>query len=198
VAGMSACLGAVVRAPITSIVIVFEMTHEFTFVPVLMIGTLVSQAVSRALCKTNFYSEILERDGVELERHIPPRSFTAVLNRPVASIANFAPVTAKSLDRAAARRAFAGVPYRQLPVLIDDRIVGVVDRHAAESTGNGEVPCRPALCIDPNTSIREAVDLMVNRNTEILLLTSGADRHLVGIITLHDVLRLENQLAELE
>jgi len=31
VAGMSACLGAVVRAPITSILIVFEMTHQFSF-----------------------------------------------------------------------------------------------------------------------------------------------------------------------
>ncbi|HEY0791513.1 MAG TPA: chloride channel protein [Chthoniobacterales bacterium] len=198
VAGMSACLGAVVRAPITSIVIVFEMTHEFSFVPVLMIGTLVSQAVSRALCKTNFYSEVLERDGVELEHHIPPRSFTAVLNRPVASIANFAPVTLQSLDAEAARQAFAGVAYRQLPVLIDDRIVGVVDRQATESTGNGKIPCRPPLCIDPKTSIREAIDLMVSQNTEMLLLTSGVDRHLVGIITLHDVLRFENQLAELE
>jgi chloride channel protein, CIC family len=63
VAGMSACLGAVVRAPITSILIVFEMTHQFAFVPLLMIGALASQAVSRAFCHTNFYSEILERDG---------------------------------------------------------------------------------------------------------------------------------------
>jgi CIC family chloride channel protein len=72
VAGMSACLGAVVRAPITSILIVFEMTHQFSFVPLLMIGTIASQAVSRALCHTNFYSEVIERDGIELERHIPP------------------------------------------------------------------------------------------------------------------------------
>jgi CIC family chloride channel protein len=47
VVGMSACLGAVVWAPVTGILIVFEMTHEFALVPVLMIGALVSQAVSR-------------------------------------------------------------------------------------------------------------------------------------------------------
>ena len=78
VAGMSACLGAVVRAPITSILIVFEMTHQFSFVPLLMIGTIASQAVSRALCHTNFYSEIIERDGIELERHMPPRSLASL------------------------------------------------------------------------------------------------------------------------
>jgi CIC family chloride channel protein len=68
VAGMSACFGAVVRAPITSILIVFEMTHQFSFVPLLMIGTIASQAVSRSLCRTDFYHGIIEQDGIELER----------------------------------------------------------------------------------------------------------------------------------
>jgi chloride channel protein, CIC family len=64
VAGMSACFGAVVRAPITSILIVFEMTHQFSIVPLLMIGSVASQAVSRSLCRTDFYSGIIERDGL--------------------------------------------------------------------------------------------------------------------------------------
>jgi chloride channel protein, CIC family len=71
VAGMSACLGAVVRAPITSILIVFEMTHQFAFVPLLMIGALASQAVSRAFCHTNFYSEII-RTGRDRSRSAYP------------------------------------------------------------------------------------------------------------------------------
>jgi CIC family chloride channel protein len=73
VAGMSACLGAVVRAPITSILIGFEMTHQFSFVPLLMIGTIASQAVSRGLCRTDFYNDVIEQDGIELELYMPPR-----------------------------------------------------------------------------------------------------------------------------
>ena len=38
VVGMSACLGAVVRAPVTGILIVFEMTNEFYLVPALMLA----------------------------------------------------------------------------------------------------------------------------------------------------------------
>jgi chloride channel protein, CIC family len=68
VAWMSAYLGAVVRAPITSILIVFEMTHQFAFVPLLMIGTIASQAVSRLFCNNNFYSEVILRDGIETEK----------------------------------------------------------------------------------------------------------------------------------
>ena len=85
VAGMSACFGAVVRAPITSILIVFEMTHQFSLVPLLMIGTVVSQAVSRSLCRTDFYNDIIEQDGIELERYIGSRSVASPQNRPVSA-----------------------------------------------------------------------------------------------------------------
>jgi chloride channel protein, CIC family len=104
VTGMSACLGAVVRAPITSILIVFEMTHQFSFVPLLMIGTIASQAVSRALCHTNFYSGIIERDKIELERHIPPRSFASLQMRPISTLPNFSPIFASSPDRSELQR----------------------------------------------------------------------------------------------
>ena len=59
VVGMSACLGAVVGAPVTGILIVFEMTHEFSLVPVLMIGALVSQGIRRMMLPHNFYEQIL-------------------------------------------------------------------------------------------------------------------------------------------
>ena len=61
--GMSACFGAVVRAPLTALLIVFEMTHRYEIVPALLIGTFVSQACARLFCGTrNFYDAILEQD----------------------------------------------------------------------------------------------------------------------------------------
>ncbi len=73
VVGMSACLGAVVWAPVTGILIVFEMTHQFSLVPVLMIAALVSQAVSRKMNRENFYDALLTQDGHQLEHVRPPR-----------------------------------------------------------------------------------------------------------------------------
>jgi chloride channel protein, CIC family len=99
VAGMSACLGAVVRAPITSILIGFEMTHQFSFVPLLIIGTIASQAVIRAFCHTNFYAEVIERDEIELERHMPRRSLVSLQSRPISTLANFSPIFARTTDR---------------------------------------------------------------------------------------------------
>src|SRR3984893_16031877 len=72
------------------------MTHQFSFVPLLMIGTIASQAVSRAFCHTNFYSEIIERDGIKLERHIPPRSLASLPSRPSSTHVIFSPIFASS------------------------------------------------------------------------------------------------------
>ena len=85
VAGMSACFGAVVRAPITSILIVFEMTHQFSLVPLLMIGTVASQAVSRSLCRTGFYNGVIEQDGVELDHYIESPSAASLQRRAISA-----------------------------------------------------------------------------------------------------------------
>lgn len=65
--GMSACFGAVVRAPLTALLMVFEMTHRYETVPALMIGMVVSQALARLFGGPfNFYDAILWQDGVIL------------------------------------------------------------------------------------------------------------------------------------
>ena len=65
--GMSACFGTVVRAPLTALLIVFEMTHRYEIVPALMIGTVTSQAIARLFGgNRNFYDAILDQDGVAI------------------------------------------------------------------------------------------------------------------------------------
>jgi CIC family chloride channel protein len=66
--GMSACFGAVVRAPLTALLMVFEMTHRYETVPALMIGMVVSQALARLFGGPfNFYDAILWQDGIVLD-----------------------------------------------------------------------------------------------------------------------------------
>ncbi len=196
VAGMSACLGAVVRAPITSILIVFEMTHQFSFVPLLMIGTIASQAVSRALCHTNFYSEILERDGIELERHMPPRSLVSLQSRPVSTLANFSPIFARSTYRDELQRLCAEYPYQQFPLVIDGQLLGLIDRGEILSGQSPELEIERADSIPAHLTIREAVAKMVENSMSLLVVLSTSENIPIGIVTLHDVIRLQNQLSD--
>ena len=99
IVGMSACLGAVVRAPITSILIVFEMTHDFALVPPLMLAALVSQAISRSLCKENFYNQFLKDSGIHLETASSLRAQASWRNRRISAFANFDAPFLKSLDK---------------------------------------------------------------------------------------------------
>ena len=196
VAGMSACLGAVVRAPITSILIVFEMTHQFSFVPLLMIGTIASQAVSRALCHTNFYSEIIERDGIELERHMPPRSLASLQSRPISTFANFSPIFASSTDRDELERLCAEYPYQQFPLVMGGQLVGLIDRSEILSNQSPKVAAVPAQAIPAHSTIREAVAKMVENSLRLLVVASTTENTPIGIVTLHDVLRLQNRLSD--
>jgi chloride channel protein, CIC family len=196
VAGMSACLGAVVRAPMTSILIVFEMTHQFSFVPLLMLGTIASQAVSRVFCRSNFYNEIIERDGIELERHIPPRSFASLQNRPISTLANFSPVFAGSIERDELERLCAEYPYQQFPLVIDGRLLGVVCRNTIRNNQATEVGPQPVHTISARAKIKEAVAKMVENSASLLVVLSATENTPIGIVTLHDVLRFQNRLSD--
>jgi CIC family chloride channel protein len=65
--GMTAALGAVVGAPITSILIVMEMTRQIYALPVLMVAAVVSVYMNRLCFRGNFYDEALRQDGIRLE-----------------------------------------------------------------------------------------------------------------------------------
>jgi chloride channel protein, CIC family len=196
VAGMSACLGAVVRAPITSILIVFEMTHQFAFVPLLMIGTIASQAVSRLFCATNFYSEVMERDGIELDRHIPPRSLATLHNRPISILANFSPVFANTTDHRELEKLCAEHPYQQFPLVIDGRLVGMLNRDALADGQTLAQVQKPAETVNVDATIREAVSKMIEKSASLLVVMSSTDETPIGIVTLHDIVRLQSQLAD--
>ena len=193
---MSACFGAVVRAPITSVLIVFEMTHQFSFVPLLMIGTIASQAVSRALCHTNFYSEIIERDGIELDRHIPPRSLAALESRPISTLANFSPIFASSTNRDELKRLCSEHPYQQFPLITNGRLIGTINRNKILGAKSPKIEVDPAEAIPAHSTIKEAVAKMVGNSMSLLVVLSATENTPIGIVTLHDVLRLQTQLSD--
>ncbi len=60
--GMTACLAAVVRAPITSILIVVEMTRQLQVLPALMVAAVIGVYLNRLCFRRNFYDEAIEQD----------------------------------------------------------------------------------------------------------------------------------------
>ncbi len=193
VIGMGTCLGAVVRAPVTGILIVFEMTHEFSLVPALMLGTLVSQAITRRLSKESFYEAILAQDGHKLEHVVPPRDLRAWHQLPASTIANLHPVTAGDLSEAAVRKLLAEHPFKTFPVVETGKLIGVLRREEALAALSQRRPPKlaPAVTCLPTQSIREIEILLIESATHVLVLVDQQAGKVVGVLTLHDLLRAE-------
>ncbi len=200
VGAMSACLGAAVQAPVTAILIIFEMTHQFALVPGLMLAGLVSQLIARSINPVNFYEEALEQDGHEMEHLIPPRDLRSWHNLPISAIATFKPSVITDLSEPGLKEAIEKHPYRHFPVVIDDTLRGMVSRSEIEAAlaNHHEVKLEPASTCRPGETIRECQTKLIDSPTETVLLSDKPDGKVLGIVTLHDVLRAQVLMADRE
>ena len=198
VVGMSACLGSVVRAPVTGILIVFEMTHEFALVPALMIGALISQAVSRRLTHANFYDAVLEQDGYTLDKLLPPRDLQSWQKLPVSTIANFQPVVLTGLGSAEVEKVLNTHNFACFPVLQAGNLHGIAMRtELAEALAEKRAPrLAPLVRCEPRQTIRQLQALLIESPTGMAVVCDPADGKLIGLVTLHDVLRAQINAAQ--
>jgi len=191
--GMSACLGVVVRAPLTSILIVFEMTHQFSLVPGLLLGMIVSQALARFAGHLNFYDALLVQDGHELHKIRPPLDIQSWQNLPVSAIANFRPVILRSLAPEELRKSVDRYPYNSFPVEIDGRLRGIISRQpileAILSGGTPEI--QKAVTCRPDQTVRDIGDKFIESPSNVLIVVDPDTEIIRGIITLHDLIRAQ-------
>ena len=198
--GMSACLGAVVLAPVTAILIIFEMTHQFALVPGLMLAGLISQVIARSIHHVNFYDEVLCQDGHDVDHVIPPRDLRSWQNLPISVLANFKPVVARDLSKQALSELLERHPYRHFPVTEDGNLKGIASRAeiAAALAEHREPKMETAVTCQHSQSIRESQTRLIQSTTGTLVITDESGRKLLGLVTLHDLLRAQLAVAERE
>lgn len=76
--GMAAVFAGAAQAPISAILILFEMTNDYLIILPLMLSCIVATAAYSTMSRTSIYTEKLRRKGVELsggrERHLLERT----------------------------------------------------------------------------------------------------------------------------
>jgi len=65
--GIGALLGAATQEPISSLIIVFEITRDYNIMPSLMLSTVVAVMISKTLSKYSIYNYQLFKEGIPLE-----------------------------------------------------------------------------------------------------------------------------------
>jgi CIC family chloride channel protein len=200
VGGMSACLGGVVQAPVTAVLIIFEMTHQFALVPGLMIAALVSQIVARRCNRENFYEAVLTQDGHEMAHVVPPRDLRSWQNLPISAIAHFQPVIITTLEAVPLASILEKTPYQRYPVASNGNLEGVLVRadFVRARVENKPVRVIPAVTARPSQTIRECQMLLIESVCGLIVITDIEQGRPLAVVTLHDLLRAQAAISDRE
>lgn len=74
--GMGAMLGGINSIPITAILMIFEMTREYSFILPLMLAVIVSTTISQIVNKGSYHAKLLEKQGFKVNNE----RFANILN----------------------------------------------------------------------------------------------------------------------
>jgi CIC family chloride channel protein len=193
--GMGAVFAGVVRAPMTSVLIIFEMTQDYAVIVPLMIANLVSLFVASLLQHEPIYEALAVQDGIHLptaktRQRLGQRQAASIM-RAASQLLPAEMTLREALDRVSASE------FRTWPVTDRRGVIGVIDLSRLENElAEGEDKKLGELLdglIFPHIHADQGLDLALERmganHIDILPVVNRANVHtLEGIVTLRDVL----------
>ncbi len=191
--GMAAVFGAAARAPVTAVLIIFELTGDYPVILPLMVSVAVAAGVAGLLSHDSIYTLKLRRRGIDLDRPAGPMHAIALgqAMRPVpVSVAPDASV-AHMIGR------LADGAEDALPVVTDSgELIGVIsadDLDAALRDPDGARSAsdlaRPVPELQADRPLDSGARALADSEEPGLPVVAGPGGKIVGWITHRDVLR---------
>jgi CIC family chloride channel protein len=196
--GMGAAFAGIIRAPMTSVVMIFEITRDYAVIVPLMISNLVSFFISVRFQKQPIYEVLAHQDGIHLptaERR-QQESQRQVLQamRDATELLSAGMTAEQALEKSKSSEIHAW------PVCDERGVIGVISLQGLQRANSaGLARKRLAEIIDPGEfphvhgdhSLHLALDRMGASQLDLLPVVSRANvHHLEGVVTLPDVLAL--------
>jgi CIC family chloride channel protein len=193
--GMGAVFAGIVRAPMTSVLMIFEITQDYAVIVPLMISNLVSLFISSQLQRQPIYEALAIQDGIHLPsaemRHGHGQRRVVRVMRTATDVLPAQLTVREALER------IRSSEFSAWPVTDRRGVVGVVSqatlqRELAEGAAKPIAELVDALTF-PHVHKDQTLDAALNRmgaaRVEVLPVVNRADIHkLEGVITLDDVL----------
>lgn len=194
--GMGTAFAGIVRAPMTSVLMIFETTRDYTVIVPLMISNLVSFFISSRLQRQPIYDALAFQDGIHL-----PSAETRKQHGKHQVFQAMRAATEVLPAQMTVREAFEQVQSSQLhawPVADRRGVVGIVSLATLErGLAQGAAAKQLGELVDagafPHVHADQSLDLALERmgtaRVEVLPVVSRGDVHkLEGVVTLRDVL----------
>lgn len=196
--GMAAVLAASVHAPLTAIILLFEMTQDYHIILPLMFAVVIAMLLAQWLRRDSVYSLGLARKGLRLERGRDVEVMEGITVGEV--MEQGLHVLEASATLQAAADIFAQTRHHGLPVVdACGKLVGILTVQDLEraQAGNtpavttvGQVCTRDPLVTYPDETIGLALRRMSVRDVGRLPVVARDDpRHLLGVLRRVDLVR---------
>jgi CIC family chloride channel protein len=201
--GMGAMFAAVIRVPMTSILLIFEMTYNYEIILSLMIANAVAYLVASRLSPLPLYEAFMFQDGVHLGH--PSKGTDALARVTTASVMTEDVVTLSDDMRVNEALDIVGrLDFNGFPVMNAGRMVGLVtttDLKRAEAEGKDLQPIltimvKKVVHAHPDQTLDTVILKLAQREfSQLPVVSRSDDTRLLGIITLRDVARAQAKLA---
>jgi len=193
--GMGAVFAGIVRAPMTSVVMIFEMTQDYAVIVPLMISNLVSLFISSRLQRQPIYEALAVQDGIHLpSAETRQRHGQRQITRAMRALTESLP--AKLTVREALQHVQSS-KARSWLVMDSSGVIGVINRLRLEREFTQDANQQLGTIVSglnfPHVHSDQGLDLALERmgasQLDVLPVVNRANVHeLEGIVTLGDVL----------
>ncbi|MDH3348416.1 MAG: chloride channel protein, partial [Desulfobulbaceae bacterium] len=199
--GMAAVFAAAARAPLTSMLIVFEMTNDYSMILPLMAAAVTASSFAQYLYGESIYTSKLARRGI---RFVQGRDLDVMQGVSVEEVMNRSPITVGmdlSLDEL--ETMFTSTRFLGFPVLDEQgKLVGIVtlqdiqkvlthrDRKQLGSMCVADIAITEVITVYPDEPIWTAIQKMAPRDLARLpVVGRGKNNVFYGIISRSEILR---------
>jgi CIC family chloride channel protein len=197
--GMGAVFAGAARAPITAVLIIFELTGEYSIILPLMFAIALSAGIGNLLTRDTIYTLKLRRRGIDILRGRAASLMELLTVGEAMQAVPSGVAQNRRLDEVITR--FTEDGLEALPVIDDGgRYRGTVTaREVEQSMRDNAVDvtvgdlARELPTLEPEQSLERALGLLVRSEAAVV---SSDGRSIVGWLTHRDVLRLYNERLE--
>jgi len=205
VVGMGSMLSATTRSPLLAMIMVFEISLDYSLMPPLMLACVVSVLVARRFHPESIYTEPLRRKGISVSQEATgseaatERTVSDLMRAPVPPVREIS-----TLGEIADR--FLTSANNFLPVVdAKTRLVGVIAlQDLKEYLGSGEevlgviaydIMRPPPPCVTPNQRLLEVLPVVLaSEQRNIPVVTSHKENRLVGALARGEVLGIFSEV----
>lgn len=202
--GMGSVLAATIHAPLLAMILIFEISLNYSLMPPLMLACVISTITARSLHPASVYTEPLRRKGVQLERE--NQQIGAAFQQTVAEIMRdrVAPLRETSTFREITDR-FLSSAHNFLPVVdIEQRLLGVVALQDLKEYLNAgaelnyliayDIMRPPPPCLMPSQRLIDVLPvLLASEQLHVPVVNNMREYKLVGAVVRSEALGLVSE-----